>query len=42
LEEGMMEMDDETKTMPTGKECVKDEMMNTNEEKPTTPWATQG
>jgi hypothetical protein len=33
----MAKIDDEDETMPTGKECARNEMTNTNEEEPTTP-----
>ncbi len=37
----MAKIDDEDETMPTGKECARNEMTNTNEEEPTTPQATK-
>jgi hypothetical protein len=36
----MAKLDDEDETTPTGKECTRDKMTNTNEEKPTTSQAT--
>jgi hypothetical protein len=37
---GMIKMNDEKETMPTTIKCTKDEMMDINEKKQTTPWVT--
>lgn len=37
----MIDTNDEEETTPIGRKCARDEMINTNQEGPTTPWVTQ-
>jgi hypothetical protein len=40
LGEGMMKKNDKKETTPIAKKCIRNKMMNINEEKQTMPWAT--